>query len=217
LTSLPVRQRCVIDVGCGNQPFRPLVESLDADYHSLDITQNAAGTVDYVTPLDGPELRDDLSGRNFAVVLCTEVLEHVFDWPRAFDNLRRLTKPGGVVILTCPFFWPLHEEPHDFWRPTPHALRRIAGEAGFVVEYDLPAGNLWDVFGTALGNARITIPALGRFGALFSTITWAIRKGVLAVLKTGCLQRFVRIDSLQGPFYLSNLMVLRRPAHGGPG
>lgn len=41
----------------------------------------------------------------FDVVLTLDVLEHVFDWRRAFSELLRVTRPGGVAIHTVPFWF----------------------------------------------------------------------------------------------------------------
>ncbi len=119
----------------------------DSNTHSLDIQQNAAGTVEFIGALDAP-LPDALPRDAFALVLCTEVLEHVTRWDRAFANLASLLASGGRAIVTSPFVYPLHEEPHDYWRPTPHAMRNAAESHGLHVVEERRLGNGWDVLGT---------------------------------------------------------------------
>jgi len=58
-------------------------------------------------------------------VLCLNVLEHVFDTETAVKNLRRALVEGGTLYVAVPFMFPLHDEPHDYWRFTEHALRWI--------------------------------------------------------------------------------------------
>ena len=53
--------------------------------------------------------------------------------------------------MTCPMFYPLHEEPYDFWRPTLHALDYFARRAGLRVVERQGAGDAWDILGTLLG------------------------------------------------------------------
>lgn len=61
----------------------------------------------------------------FDIVLCMNVLEHVFDYQKAIQNIFNSLKPGGIVIVLVPVFYPLHDEPNDFWRFTEHALRKL--------------------------------------------------------------------------------------------
>ena len=89
----------------------------------IDISQNRQGTVEVVAPITAVPLPDS----SFGVILCTEVMEHVPDTYRAFSELSRLCQAGGTIILTTPFAYPLHEEPHDFVRLTPHQITLCAG------------------------------------------------------------------------------------------
>ena len=61
----------------------------------------------------------------FDVVLCLNILEHVFDFQTAIDNIYEALKDNGLAIIFVPGFYPLHDEPHDFWRFTEHSLRKI--------------------------------------------------------------------------------------------
>jgi SAM-dependent methyltransferase len=59
----------------------------------------------------------------FDVVLCMNTLEHIYDFQKAIANIRRALKPGGTAVITLPAFYPLHDEPNDYWRFTEHSLR----------------------------------------------------------------------------------------------
>jgi SAM-dependent methyltransferase len=197
----------VLDVGCGRQPLRKQLENYGFEYFGLDTQAPEDGSVAFVTPIDGP-LPPDLSAEApFAFLLCTEVLEHVADWAGAFANLARLTAPGGKVLLTCPHFYPLHEEPFDFWRPTPHALRHFAAAAGFKVITLEKLGDTWDVLGTLLGA---TNPIAGTWSWRARVLSVVVNRGVRAVfylLRKGWLLRRVPLGS---KLYLSNVAVLER-------
>lgn len=43
-----------------------------------------------------------LPPQSFDLILCTEVIEHIPDSQRALNEMRRLLKPGGVLILSTP-------------------------------------------------------------------------------------------------------------------
>lgn len=202
------RPPSAIDIGCGNQPLRPLVASAGYSYQSMDLTQNHAGTVDHIGALDSdlPTTLSRVSG--FDLLICTEVLEHVADWNRAFRNLSLLASPGGRIVITCPHVYPLHEQPHDYWRPTEHALRLHAEKHGLrVVKLDR-LGTGIDVLGTVLHSLRFTSRSKGALDRMRARF-W---KQVLRVLKrsmeVGSLQRSLDVS---GDLYLVNFALLEKP------
>lgn len=96
--------------------------------------------------------------REFDVVICEQVLEHVEDPCAAAANLRGLCAPGGTVIVSTPFLVKVHELPeyamHDYWRFTPRGLRTLLERAGLEVE----AVRGW-------GNRACVLGNLGRWSA----------------------------------------------------
>lgn len=61
----------------------------------------------------------------FDVILCTEVLEHIPDPQRAIDEMFRVLVPGGQLLLTTRFLFPIHDAPHDYFRFTKYGLRHL--------------------------------------------------------------------------------------------
>lgn len=61
----------------------------------------------------------------FDVVLCTEVLEHLPEPQKAIDEMFRVLKPGGTLLLTTRFLFPIHDAPHDYFRFTKYGLRHL--------------------------------------------------------------------------------------------
>lgn len=56
-------------------------------------------------------------------IICTETLEHVSDPKAVVSEIYRLLKPGGVVVGSVPFLYPVHADPYDFQRFAPEGLR----------------------------------------------------------------------------------------------
>lgn len=198
-----------IDVGCGGQPFRGLIESSGFAYHAIDTQAQPGITLDAVCAIDQP-LPDELlsiTRGGFDLVLCTEVLEHVLDWPAAWANLHRLLAPGGRLIITCPFIYPLHEEPYDFWRATPHALRRFAERFGFFIVEQRSLGNGFDALGTV--NAASTPDPASR-GMVAKLLASCARKGRKLLHRLLKSPRIRSALSSRSKLYVANFIVLTR-------
>lgn len=60
-----------------------------------------------------------------STVVCVETLEHVFEVRRAADELMRVLAPGGIMLVTTPFDFRLHDYPSDYWRLTPSCMARL--------------------------------------------------------------------------------------------
>ena len=145
----------------------------------------------------------------FDFILCTEVLEHVFNWPAAFRNLASILSPGGRLLVTTPHFYPLHEVPYDYWRPTPYAIERAALDNDLQVCHVESLGDGWDVLGTFLGETRCRPATSGVIGAISTLVGKGIRKIVEKAAASAWVRRHVHLRS---PYFLSCLAVLQRPA-----
>ena len=77
--------------------------------------------VDRVEDVSAINLPDGSAG----TVLCIETFEHVFEVRRAFDEVFRVLRPGGVFVITSPLNFRIHGYPDDYWRMTPSCLRRM--------------------------------------------------------------------------------------------
>lgn len=198
-----------LDCGCGNQPFKGHIQELGFTYESLDVEQNCLANVDYICSLDAAApCFNNIITDQYCLTLVTEVLEHVKDLPRALDNLFSITAEGGYVLLTAPFFYPLHEEPFDFYRPTIHAIRALASDAGFEIQMLRKAGCSVDIMGTLLGASRI------RFDSPRSLIDKVLNRILLLLQKLlwhFLVRHYHKLTSDNNGLYLSNVVILKRP------
>jgi SAM-dependent methyltransferase len=192
----------VVDVGCGEQPLRGLVQALGARYVGTDVTQNAQGTVDHVCSITRLALEDASAD----VVICTEVLEHVSETACAFDELARVLAPGGRIVVTVPFAYPLHEEPYDFVRLTPYQIRACATACGLEVAEVQTAGNELEVIATVVDNLW------NRMHSGDSLFWRAVGLASRVVLNPFTLALSTLVGrQLPARYYLSTLAVLRKP------
>ena len=201
-------EKRVLDFGCGEQPLRKVLEGMGLRYMAADVQQNAAGSVDFVLTVDEPLPPQMVEQGPFDVIACTEVLEHVADWDWAFRNLVSVLAPGGIVLVTCPHFYPLHEKPHDYWRPTPFALQYFGERYGLRIVRQDKIGDGFDVLGTAFACVRPESRADGAFGRLAAIACDVARKVAFVLVRSPVLRRLVAARS---ELYLSNLVVFKRP------
>jgi SAM-dependent methyltransferase len=115
----------LLDVGCGNSPYRHLLDPAAAQYQGVDVPaakdfgyQNA-DTVYY----DGHAL--PFPDASFDAVLCTEVIEHIPDPTEIIREMHRVLKPGGRLIATIPWSARFHYQPYDYHRYTPSMLQPL--------------------------------------------------------------------------------------------
>ena len=129
------------------RPLNRFLMSISADYENLDILEIGSGDISInqsaehifknaklfiqtdVNKSYGHEYLDITNEiqieEKFDLIICTNVLEHIFDIKSAIKNLNYLLKENGQLLVSVPFIYPLHDEPEDFWRFTEHALKKI--------------------------------------------------------------------------------------------
>ena len=54
-------------------------------------------------------------------LVCVSVLEHISQVQAAFAEFARVLRPAGILLLTVPFCYPVHDQ-QDYWRWTDQAL-----------------------------------------------------------------------------------------------
>lgn len=116
----------VLDLGCGRQRYRGLVEACGGEYVPFD-RQAFPGNV---------SARDvgDLPDGEFDAVLVTQVIQYATD-PHAFllaDILPLIDDRNGALVMTYPLCWDWIE-PDDLWRFTPAGMANLLTDCGFRV------------------------------------------------------------------------------------
>jgi SAM-dependent methyltransferase len=128
LTRDEVAGKRIIEVGSRNVngSARCFIESMHpAEYVGVDI--EAAPEVDVICDIE--KLCERFDDERFDLVVTTEVLEHVRDWRLAVSNLKRMCRPGGVVIVTTRSYgFAYHGYPFDYWRYELSDMRSLFGD-----------------------------------------------------------------------------------------
>src|SRR5438876_2051852 len=118
----------LLDLGCGSVPlyaaYRPLVSEITCvDWGgSAHHGQHLDVTHDLNQPLP---LEDD----RYDTVILSDVLEHIRKPEALLAEVARVLSPGGKLLLNVPFLYWLHEQPHDYFRYSEHALRSFIDDS----------------------------------------------------------------------------------------
>lgn len=152
----------MLDVGCGNKPYEAVFRGRVEEHIGCDLVQSSENRVDVCCPATALPFRDG----SVDTVLSTQVIEHVARPRDMLAEASRVLRPGGVLIVSGPMYWPLHEEPFDFFRFTRHGLRHLLEAAGLRVLEIKGNGGKWALCGQALLHAvqgtRLHRPAIVR-------------------------------------------------------
>ena len=119
-----------LDVGCGSKPYEHLYHS--DEYVGLEIDSpqcRASKKADYF--YDGNVF--PFADGSFDSVVANQVFEHVFNPDQFLNEVFRVLHPGGMVLLTIPFVWDEHEQPHDFARYSSFGIRALLERHGFEI------------------------------------------------------------------------------------
>ena len=125
LEDLPAGE-VVLDLGCGNRPYEALALQTFSRYLGADLPGNPRADVTL-----GPSGEIPLDDASIDCVLSSQVLEHVREPRRYLAEARRVTRPGGHLVLSTHGVWPYHPDPGDYWRWTCDGLREEVQAAGF--------------------------------------------------------------------------------------
>ena len=77
----------------------------------------------------------------FDTILLTEVIEHIPDPFLAVKEVSRILKPGGILLLTWPFNYPMHEMPNDHFRYTEFQMERMLKNNSIKITKIIRRGN----------------------------------------------------------------------------
>ena len=156
----------LLDFGCGSKPYKTIF-NVD-EYIGLDFEnpghdhKNEEIDVFY----DGKNI--PFPDNHFDSILCSEVVEHLFDLPHTLAEMNRVLKKGGKMLITCPFVWNEHELPYDYARYTEFALKDLLEKKGFRIINFEKKGNFIETLTQmrVLYFIQIAEPFFSRFSRL---------------------------------------------------
>jgi SAM-dependent methyltransferase len=154
----------LIDLGCGTVPLYGLYGSQARSVTCVDWPSSLHDKTHIDVACDIGKPLPFASG-SFDTVILSDVLEHIPSPDNLWKEIGRITRRGGKIFVSVPFFYWLHETPHDYYRYTEWALRRFAKDAGFEVLVLEAMGGSPEVLADILAKHAYKVPAIGPMAA----------------------------------------------------
>lgn len=168
----------LLDLGCGKAPlfgmYRRRVDTVTCvDWgNSLHDNQFIDQEVDLTKRLP-------FGDGSFDTIVLSDVLEHIPTPSALCHEIARILAPGGKLLMNVPFYYPIHEEPYDFYRYSRFALVRLLEGAALGVVSLEPVGGAPEIVADIV--AKVALDGRGRLGALAAAV---IQRAALAATST---------------------------------
>jgi SAM-dependent methyltransferase len=154
----------ILDLGCGVKPYASFYEPhfthcVAADY--------APRRPDISLCVDAQSL--PFADASFDAVLFSEVVEHVPRPADAIMEIGRVLRPGGMLVLSWPMHYSLHEIPWDYSRLTEFGMDSLCRAAGLEIVWLRRRGDAFAVsfeivshLMRGLAESMRRLPGIGR-------------------------------------------------------
>jgi SAM-dependent methyltransferase len=163
----------VLDVGAGHSPWRGWL-SRGTVYQGIDVAYASdfgmqLQTKDVVYYAGGVMPFPDNA---YEAVLCIEVLEHSKNPSQLLEEIARVMKHGGTLLMTVPWSARRHHIPHDYQRFTREGLASLLDQTGFDAVEILERGNDIAVIANKLTVLTFRLIAPRKF--VHCLVTWPL-------------------------------------------
>jgi SAM-dependent methyltransferase len=120
-----------LDFGCGSKPYEKMFGT--DIYIGIDIEReedyHKKSKIDAF--FDGHKI--PFGDGSFESVISMEVFQLLFNIEDVLDELYRVLRPGGYMLITVPFVWPEHDYSNDYARYTSFGIWHVLEKKGFII------------------------------------------------------------------------------------
>ncbi|MDX1753448.1 MAG: class I SAM-dependent methyltransferase [Salinimicrobium sediminis] len=168
----------ILDIGAGTGDF--LVAAKNAGWDTFGVEPNFRARK--LAAKKGVDLLEDISSfpdSYFDVITMWHVLEHVPDLDSHLNELDRILKPDGLLVIAVPNFksfdaqkykehWAAYDVPRHLYHFSPEAMRKIFQEKGFLLTSQ--KGLFFDAFYVSLLSEKYRTGSSSPFKAITTGI-----------------------------------------------
>jgi SAM-dependent methyltransferase len=174
---VPAANVC-LDIGAGIAPYRRHISSYFSVSHYIALDFTPSDAIDVVAEADALPIRDS----SVDLVVCFEVLQSVAPYGTALDEMVRVLRPGGHVIVSFPFMYG-ECDVVDLRRWTIAGMTKELERRGFaVLSYKRRGGLLMTFVMALIRGIQQAIPGARRTWRSPRTGIAYVREGALALL-----------------------------------
>lgn len=175
----------LLDLGCGKVPLHAAY----APYVSEIVC------VDWL-PGTHIDVQCDLSkslpfdNNRFDTIILSDVLEHIPEPQLLWSEMARILAPGGKIIMNVPFYYVVHEHPHDYYRYTNFALERFVNMSQMTLVRMSAIGGVIEVIADLFAKITMRVPLVGRaMSILIQALAWNFGRTHLGLRVAGISSR----------------------------
>lgn len=169
-----------LDIGCGGKPFRPIFYNIK-EYIGIDFNYFSknkdfkGGKPDLFFPENySKTFRLPFKNESFDNVFSFQVLEHHKNPLKFFKEIIRITKKKGLILITAPFLYAIHEQPNDYWRITPFGLEEILKKYNVEILELIKEGSIFSTISILLNENLNNYAAKSKINCFISMIIYPI-------------------------------------------
>lgn len=156
----------LLDLGCGNVPLFGVYREHVSQTVCVDWgnTLHKNEFLDFECDLTQPL---PFEAAAFDTIILSDVLEHIPEPMNLWKEMARVLSPNGHLIMNVPFYYWLHEQPHDYFRYTEFALRRFATAVELTPVLVQVTGGVPEILADIVAKTLVAVPAVGAPMAAF--------------------------------------------------
>ena len=159
----------VLDIGAGTLAFKSYLESHFDSYLACDIVAQDEIPLDFMANAEKLPLPSDTLDCAFL----SAVLEHCREPETVLQEIYRVLKPEGRLILTVPHIHHIHGEPYDYYRFTRFGVEHILTKSQFRSIDIYPVGGAVSYLSTVISTGFISVMAFHR---ILSGVVYRLNK-----------------------------------------
>jgi SAM-dependent methyltransferase len=155
----------LLDLGCGKVPLFMAYKDYVADNICVD-WENTLHKNEYQDFACDLTKALPFKDGEFDTVILSDVLEHIPQPERLWKEAARVLAIRGKIIMNVPFYYWIHEQPHDYYRYTEFALRRFVEISGMRVVQLNAIGGVPEILADVFSKNVLRLPKIGRLLAI---------------------------------------------------